>query len=828
MNGFAGLALAALALSPAVPPRTDGSGDLLPDGAVARFGCARWRHGDGIAGSALSPDGKHLATVSGNTVAVWDLAGGRVVQRFHFDGVRYSTPGLTFSPDGRRLACVCNSEFAGVWDLPTGREVRRFGGENAFSTAACRFTPDGRGLVVAGRQRLMTYDLETGRELRSATAEMVSCLSPDGRTYARVLPYAHPGPGGSVALGDVETGRETLRLDLQAKNDGSENGLAFAPDGKTLAVVHQQKEIQLRNLPDGSLRVSFPLPDSARWRPTADTTDHWQYRVGFSPDGRTLLLEARGGFIHRWDLAAGKELPPLGMHVGPVTGAHILPDGWTLVSTGEDGTIRFWDLESGRQRSGEPEGYLGQTYAAFSADGRWAALADQRGRVELWDTATGQVRQRLRHDGPAVIAITFAPDGRSLAVGLASGEVQLYDVPSGRPGTVLRWEGRLGWTFARTMLFSPDSRHLFVCNYPYETRLYEVATGRQLWRGPDVFASAFTPDGATLAAVLVGPNVGLFEAATGRERFRARLEVPLANDGIGGVIDALAYSPDGRRLAASPWDGTVRLCNARTGAELLQAKAADERKGPFFDSHPSHGYHVASLAFSPDGKWLLSGGSDRSVRVWEAATLQQVLRRDGHEREVSSVAFGPGLRTAFSGGADGQAYRWDLRPPAGPPRTVEELWADLAGDAPAAYRAVWALSDDARSAGEFLRGQVRPVEPVAPGRLAKLVADLDSDRYAARSAAEKELAALGDLAAALTEALKAAPSLDKRRRLETLLNALDRPPSPAQLRELRAVQALELAGTAEAQTVLQAWAAGSPGARLTEDAKSALRRLGRD
>src|SRR5205823_3131596 len=110
------------------------------------------------------------------------------------------------------------------------------------------------------------------------------------------------------------------------------------------------------------------------------------------------------------------------------------------------------------------------------------------------------------------------------------------------------------------------------------------------------------------------------------------------------------------------------------------------------------------------------------------------------------------------------------------------------------------------------------------------LADLDSDQFRVRQAAEQKLRALGELAeSALRAALKAGPSLERRRRIEAVLTILD-PTGTVHgelLRELRAVQVLERIGSPEARRVLEALAQGVESARLTRAAKGAVTRLAR-
>jgi hypothetical protein len=129
----------------------------------------------------------------------------------------------------------------------------------------------------------------------------------------------------------------------------------------------------------------------------------------------------------------------------------------------------------------------------------------------------------------------------------------------------------------------------------------------------------------------------------------------------------------------------------------------------------------------------------------------------------------------------------------------------------------------------YLGQRLPPVAAVEEKRLTRLISDLDSDRFEVREKATKELGGLGELALhALWKALDSQPTLETRRRLEQLIEAQERErwsPSQERLRTRRSLEVLERAGTPEARRLLEALAAGAPGAWLTEDAKASLTRL---
>jgi RNA polymerase sigma factor (sigma-70 family) len=802
------------------PARVDRHGDPLPPGALFRFGSVRMRYAGVIRNSALSPDGKTLATAAPGSVALWDLAAGKPLRRFpcgRFD--QFCTPGLAFSPDGTHLGYVHGNDFACLWDVKSGKEVARFAGRLRHGHALCQFTPDGEEFVLNdGPKRVVFWGVRANKEKRSLPLEHVSLLSPDARFCVRL------GPDRALTFHDARTGKEAGRLAVEAALDGIENGVAFAPDGKALAVVDRHKEVQVRDFPGAGLRFSFPLPDSAKY--IVDGRDYWEYRLQFTADGRELLLGTRAGLVHRWDLATRKELPPLKKHVGAAGGAHKLPDGKTLVTTGADGLIRRWDWQTGRELSA-PAGYAGRVHAAYSPDGRLAAVGDGRGRLDLWDTRTGRPLRTLQGEGPAVSKLAFTPDGKSLAAALGDSTVHFWAVPAGQEQRALRCGQEQNLSHLWAMRFSPDGRRLLVADSRYQARLWDLATGAVSWRG-GFGARAFTADGKTVVSES-GPYLRFLDAAGGKARAKVRLNTGTP-DNL-GIIAAITASPDGRRLAVGLHNGAVYLCDAHTGDEILHFQATDPpaREGLDVMWWERVAAHVYGLAFSADGKWLCTSGADGSVRLWEVCTGGEVLRLTGHEGDATEVSFGADSRSALTCGADAQAYLWSLRPPpkGGARPSLDSLWAALADEPKNAYRAAWALSER-EGAPAFLRGKIGPAQRVADERLRKLIADLESEQFPVREAATQALAELDEVAVpAMRRALAGQPPPETRKRLERLVRRVEtKPLVGGRLRTWRAVDVLERQGTAPAREVLKALAAGAPGALPTTAAQAALKRLG--
>jgi hypothetical protein len=244
-----------------------------------------------------------------------------------------------------------------------------------------------------------------------------------------------------------------------------------------------------------------------------------------------------------------------------------------------------------------------------------------------------------------------------------------------------------------------------------------------------------------------------------------------------------------------------------------------------------------ALAFSPDCLMLASGGMDRTVRLWELTTSKERRRYEGHLGRITKLAFSADRLTLASASGDTAVLLWSVMgrdPRQREPDLVlaqpqlEKLWDDLASDdASRAWRAICTLARAPKQAIPWLKAHLKPLSAADLNRIALLIADLDSDQFAARQKAARELEKLGELARpAMRKALEERPSLEVRRQVERLLEKLEGPIRAAGLmRELRSLEVLEHTDPTSARQVLEALAKGAPEAHLTEEAKASLARI---
>jgi RNA polymerase sigma factor (sigma-70 family) len=793
----------------------DAQGDPLPDGALRRFGSLRYRH-SGINSAVLSPDGKTIAVTSEAALIFFDVETGRQLHVIRESGIRNGfspfASTLAFAPDGKTVASAVGAGGVRIWDVKTGKEIRRLGSDGLEDTSQpIHVLPEHHPGVsstlhfcAAGKEIVQSYERHGKVHFQSAQTGkaggemaipgMIWGVTPDGKEL-----LIGDEKSGQVSLINFADGAERKSFRVE----GELLALALGADGKTVVAANKASVVWLWDAASGK--------ELAKWNVAWEGNNRRAELTApaVTGGGKMILAGTTNGPIRRWDVETGKELRPLKGHTWDVTGMFVAPDGRTLISVSWDGLIRRWDLQQGEPISPGP-GYGNHMLASLSPDGRLLAAGDADGRLDLWETTTGKLHHHLKLSGASIQTVAFRPDSKELAVARGDGHVVIWDIASGReirsleaevkrkPGDDIRFEA---------LVYSPNGRGLLSSAYEGSMRLWDAATGKQLWSQPGNGKAAFSPDGKQLLTGGWDRKLRFRDAATGTEK-RTAVEVE-------DIIDSIAFSPDSQIVVTSHHDGTIRFRHPATG---------EERK-----KLTGHKSVVWEISFSPDGMWLFSAGND-SVRVWEVATGQEVWMRQGHIGRVYQGQFGPDGKTALSSGWDLTALLWTLRPADVPTAkgNAEKLWDDLAAtDARRAYRAVWALADDPSTAVELLRAQLPPAKlGVSREQIAALIAELDSTTFRTREGATKALAELGVLAAGqLREALPKAKSPEHQRRIEDLLARLKRDRTPDELRLMRAIAVLERSGTLEARRLLESLATGTAAALLTEEAKSALKRL---
>ena len=277
--------------------------------------------------------------------------------------------------------------------------------------------------------------------------------------------------------------------------------------------------------------------------------------------------------------------------------------------------------------------------AVYSPDQRIIASAGEMEAIRLWDRATGDLVRMLPGHPERIVGLAFSPNGQWLASSSTDGSVKVWDYREGR--LIQLFTNHVG-NWARRVAFSPDSRLLAAAVYDKTLSVWEVASGavvRTLPTGGPTVDVVFTPDGRHLATV---PRAGdsqvrLWELATGR----VALTLSHSNR-----LNAVAISRDGRRLATGGDNGMATLWALPSGMWLRQILTPE--KGP-----------VQDVDLSADGRLLATAGQWTN-RIWSVDTGTLLAEMEGHEDGTIQVGFSANGRELVSGSADASVRSWNV------------------------------------------------------------------------------------------------------------------------------------------------------------------------
>jgi serine/threonine protein kinase/WD40 repeat protein len=546
----------------------------------------------------FSPNGKYLLAQysrepEGESYRVWDVESQKVVLRaLHQEGVTNQIDSLLageFSPDSRFFFSSRADGTISVYDLASGREIKRLPGKGlshrllfnrlysnpantklAFSSredprveirdvesgqtsltltnptgaSAVAWSPDGKRLATACVDfNIYVWDAETGQRQAVLEGHFGTILSVAFNHAGNLL--ASSGWDGMSRLWNPDTGRQI------ASHPGEGWTLQFSPDDRFL--VGWQ-----RNARFGSLEVAYSRecrqlyvqPDGGIGSYSAS---------GFSADGR-IFSDSSYEKVRFWDTSSGKEIGSYRLKSCSALIFH--PDGRSLIAIDRDG-VRIRSMEhlggtsSSAYRLGKPVRFFdgqGLDEAALSLDGRHLAVTQEyEGQASIFDLQNAFAKVVLSPH-PVVSRIAISPDGRWAAT--AAWLNSLVNIWDARSGELVRSFSMPARTW---VAFSPDGRWLAISGADYQ--LWAVGSWQP--KGPPKPGyenlarnfTAFSPDSRVMAR-MDGHKILLLDTIT--EKPLATLEGPGLNE-----VARFEFSPDGSQLAAVLYDQQVQLWDLR-------------------------------------------------------------------------------------------------------------------------------------------------------------------------------------------------------------------------------------------------------------------------
>jgi WD40 repeat protein len=601
---------------------------------------------------------------------------------------------VAFSTDGRRALTGSLDKTLRIWEVPSGKLLRRLVGHTAAITAAS-YSSDGKRVLSMGADatcRLFAAEGDGQKDALIATlvesaGQPWSCrFSPDGD---RIVTVANDT---SVRLWDGKTGQPVGTL---GGHQGQVLLASFSADGQRLVTAAAQAAFlwdarsgkliaalrgHTENVkdavfsPDGSRIVTTSADETARlW--DGKTGQFLMLLEGHSgtvysatftlAGGKAIMTISADGTARLWDSQTGQ---PLFLPVGHPRYSQILAlsrDGGRMVSLNESGVLELWDRILGHMRAslsvGASDGSsdaavnpkeAAKTPVAFSPNGRRIATGGADGIGRLWDGRTGQALFALKGHHGRVQAVAFSPDSSLLLTGSADGTARLWRTQINRYPRPI--EGHQ--TEVTSISFSRDGSRLLTASRDGITRLWDTASGDQTLSidGPRraIDRAFFTSDGERVVTQVIGGS-----GSAGRTPCVVRV----LDSRSGEVRAAFGDSLDlGRALAVSPAGDRVVTASALPDGDndvQLHELSATPR---LIAKLVGHNSFIAAAAFSSDGKLLATASDDGALRIWDGKSGQLVrVLEEAKGQAVRAVTFSSDGRLLLTGTADRAARLYD-------------------------------------------------------------------------------------------------------------------------------------------------------------------------
>jgi WD40 repeat protein len=410
--------------------------------------------------------------------------------------------------------------------------------------------------------------------------------------------------------------------------------------------------------------------------------------VAVTPDGRRVLAASFDKTVRIWDVHSERIVRRLRGHKHSVACVAVDSSGHFAITGSSDSTARVWSLESGQCLSTFRHSNIVRA-VAFSRDGTRAFSASNDRSVAIWDPRSAKHLSTLPHDD-FVFAIAVSRDGRRLISGSGDGKLSMWALPSGR----LLWRLPAHDGFVERIVLLRGEHRAASCSFDHAIKIWDLRSGQQLavlngHAGP-VHCLVATRDGRALISGSHDGRVIEWSFDAGGDRtdsarhlygIRSVAVAPLGHRAFSATDDQtlgawdvrsqslvkaipghsapLAISPDGRLLVSAGTEANVQVLKIVDLRTLSTVRSV-----PYFGLGEGHySWNINAIAITPDGCHVWTASTANELKIWELSSGALVRTLAGHTGCVNDLRIASKASFAFSGSNDGTIRSWPLAAP---------------------------------------------------------------------------------------------------------------------------------------------------------------------
>lgn len=577
--------------------------------------------------TAFSPDGKYISTGGSLGAFLWNIQTGVLLDHFSSDDQPINL--IQISHQGN-LLLFGSTNTANLWNIDTHQLVCSFTGyTNGINALA--FSPDDSIAVIATKDQADLWDINRSQKVQTlryqykdpngtlmnfgTITDMVFSLD-SKKLYISHAYYEQPITLSVVNVWDVDTGKleNILRYSINTINS-----LTISRDGNYL-ILGTVDEITILKL---GTEASLTIKNGGAG-------------VDISPDGKSIIAcTGWMGKVQILDFMTGNVLQSITLP-GKFLSVKFLPDGRPVLLYSDNFSIKLMNFENEQDIVSILGHITDIRTAVYSPDSKHILCGGTDGIIREWDVDTGTLIHYFNQYNSITNSVDYSPDGKWAIAG-SDHSIQLWNMETGK-------EAWSKGESANSVCISPNGLRALTAGNDNSAKVWDLLTGENLitLHGEWPIKTAFFSNKNDNIITVDLNFVKLWDIDTGWQLSSFQTGYPTS----------AAIAPDGNQLLIGGGVAYPSPYNRGILYDISTKNIVHEFLG--------HASRINSVDISPDGKWILTGSTDRTAKLWNRQTGQEIRTFIGHKNEVSVVSFSPNGNKVMTGCLDGTLRIWDI------------------------------------------------------------------------------------------------------------------------------------------------------------------------